>query len=147
MAQLVRRAATEVGTGDVARLTSLAQRWCQGEPTPRRTPQATVLVCFPAPPLQAGGQGFTLEFEIGDMPLVGFVSRNLSEVASRALLDEATRMAAAWCHEPWQSPGTSTHGELRTCAVDGGAILSVGRWPRDLEADLWQVSVTLLGVT
>ncbi len=41
----------------------------------------------------------------------------------------------------------SPHQEVHLCPLEGGTELAVARLPRDLAADLWQVSLTLLGAT
>ncbi len=139
--------ARELATGDSARVLRLADRWCASDPTPQGTDHGPVVVCFPEPPIQAGGHGFTLE--LGNGGMVGMVSSSLSGAESRQLAQEARREGHAWCVEPWHPVPTPDNAfqEFHTCAVEGGAVLTVGRLPRDLEADLWQVSVTLLGAT
>jgi hypothetical protein len=140
-------AARELATGDLDRVLGLAGRWCATEPNPQETPHGPVSVCYPEPPIQAGGHGFTLE--MGDGGMLGLVSTGLDGAESEALVQEARREGDAWCLDPWTpvSSPEDAYREFHTCSVEGGAILAVGRLPRDLEADLWQVSVTLLGAT
>ena len=143
---IVKLSARELSAGDPERVLRLADRWCASEPNVRDTEHGPVVVCFPEPPIQAGGHGFTLE--LGDGGMVGMVSASLSGAESHKLAREARREGDAWCVEPWQPASSPDDFQVfHTCAVEGGAVLTVGRLPRDLEADLWQVSVTLLGAT
>ena len=142
------QAVDSLGSGDPDMLARLAERWCAAKPEAQATEAGPVWVCFPEPPVQTGGHGFTLE--VGGRGMVGLVSSSLSGADSQRLLGAALEATRRLCTEPWQAvPNRDENAkeELHTCAVAGGPVLAVGRLPRDVQADLWQVSVTLLAAT
>lgn len=140
-------AARELASGDSERVAALSERWCASDPTPQDTAYGPVVVCFPEPPLVAGGQGFTLE--LGGSGMVGLVASSLSGPESRKLRETLQKQAPSWCTGPLRTVVSrqSPHDELLTCPMEDGATLTIARLTRDLEADLWQVSLSLLGGT
>ena len=140
-------AARELASGDVARVAALTDRWCSTDPTPQDTPHGPVVVCFPEPPIVAGGQSFTLE--MGGSGMVGLVASSLGGSESKKLAATIRNKASAWCSGSFKTVRSrqNAHEDLYTCALDAGTTLAVARLPRDLEADLWQVSLAVLGTT
>jgi hypothetical protein len=147
--------------GDDVALARLAEDLCEVEPEPRPSPHGEVRVCFPAPPVEVRGRAFTLE--LGAAGVIGLVSVDLDAKESQAMLADALRMTQRWCNGPRKastgggetlqpaSDGRPRRGdsakreEFHTCAVGGGPVLAVGRFPSRAEVDLWQVSVAVLG--
>jgi hypothetical protein len=129
---------------DIARL---ADRWCAQTPTPLSGPHGPVRVCVPEPPLSVDGHALTLE--LGAEGVIGLVASDLSDTQSRDLLRAALTHGRSWCEGPWNAVGVrgdDAHQELHTCVAPGGSTLAAGRFPTDLEADLWQVSVSIIGM-
>jgi len=141
-------AAVVADGGDVAAVEGLAKRWCAFEPARKESPYGNVRVCVPDPPITVGGGTFTIE--LGDMGVVGLAAMELSDRDSTELLRRALEAARRWCLGPLRpAPQREEHrqDEFHMCPVAEGPLLAIGRFPRDLDADLWQVSLTVLGPT
>ncbi len=136
-----------VGT-DAEAMARLAERWCEVEPVPRETEDGPVLVCIPDPPVQIDGHGFSLE--LGGAGVIGLVSRELSEAESARLAEEARRRTDRWCTQTWtdvsppSSPTSTDAVQLSLCPVEGSALLTVGRFVSNAEAQQWQLSVAVI---
>ena len=138
-----------VGGAGEEQVAQLAQRWCDVEPEAKQTPHGPVRVCFPDPPVSAGGEVFTLELSTGGV--IGLVASELSGPKSEALFREALDRGQQWCEGSWAELSNDAdqaehdaHGDLRTCTVEKGPMLVIGRFPTEPDADLWQVSVAVL---
>ena len=122
-------------------LAELAEKWCEVEPVPRRTPYGEVRVCYLYPPVRV--QGIALNLELSEEGIVGFVAPELDDDKSRQLVSEARANLAHLCEQPWTTVQDGL--DVQTCTVDGGSTLAVGRLQPRPEAERWQVSVTVLG--
>ncbi len=149
IAAMIQLASGELATGEPARVEALLQRWCAVEPSPQQTDAGTAYVCVPEPPLVVAGHAWSLELSPDRGGLVSLVSPSLSGAAAQDLAQTARAAVADLCATPMAPIRdlASPHQEVHTCPVRGGTQLAVARLPRDLPADLWQVSLTLLGAT
>jgi hypothetical protein len=150
VAEIVERAEQVMAISpDAGVIAQLAQEWCGIEPEVQATDHGDVRVCFPDPPVSAGGHTFTLE--LGSLGVIGLVASDLSNAESRALAQEARGMTGGRCTRPWKSTptlrGPESKEEFHTCSVAGGPILVVGRVPLPAGSDVWQVSIAVLGAS
>ena len=123
-------------------LTELATKWCEVEPIPRETPWGDVRVCYLYPPVRVKGVALTLE--LSESGVVGFVAPELDDKKSQEIASEARKTLGHLCEgSNWTM--TQAGVDLRTCTVDGGSTLAVGRLRPRPDADRWQVSVAVLG--
>lgn len=131
-----------LGGGDEA-MEILASRWCAVEPTPQPTDHGPVRVCRPEPALVAGGHGLILEMGTG----LGLTAQDLDEPESVALAAEMRAETRALCQADWRAPaGQAREGiQVHTCPLVSGATLALGRFLRDTDNGLWQVSIAVLG--
>jgi len=122
-------------------LAELAAKWCEVEPIPRQTQHGEVRVCYLYPPVRVDGVALTLE--LSELGVVGFVAPELDDIKSQRLVAEARRALGHLCEHSW---AIATAGlDIKTCTVDGGSTLAVGRLKPEPDADRWQVSVAVLG--
>lgn len=130
------------GGGDEA-MEVLSERWCAAEPSPQATDHGPVRVCRPEPPLETGGHGLVLEMGSG----LGLTAQDLGDVESRELRDRIREEARPLCRQDWRVPaGSPREGiQLQICPLPSGATLALGRFLRDADSGLWQVSITVLG--
>jgi hypothetical protein len=148
-------------------LARLAERWGAVEPVPQETTHGPVFVCHPHPPVSVDGHRMVLE--LGAPGVIGLVARDLTEVQSLTLTEQARKAAGRLCAEAWTpAPAvTARDGTLReefhTCATLDGPMLTVGRSRArrdpsgrvrdgddnrmERRGNVWQVSVAVLGTT
>jgi hypothetical protein len=127
-------------------IAQLADQWCAQEATPMQGRHGEVRVCVPAPPVSVAGHAFTLE--LGGTGVIGLVASELSGAQSTKLLQQALAQGSHWCAGSWTHVPVrdeNAHEEFHTCPTRGGPTLAAGRFPKDLRADLWQVSVSVIG--
>lgn len=146
--EMLERAASVLAVAsDTDTLARLAEIWCRVQPEPIATESGEVSVCFPDPPVFAGGHNFSLE--MGSAGVIGLVASDLTLEESRTLADAARRSTERWCVRPFEPVVRRDRDEeprdFHTCPVQGGPILTVGRLPSRNGPDLWQVSIALLG--
>lgn len=92
--------------------------------------------------------GHALELELGQPSTIGLFAKDLSDEASAKLLQQTLRQLTSVCQEPWSlspSRADNAHEEFHTCPTGSGAILVLGRFPSNLGAGTWQVSLAVLG--
>ncbi len=146
---LERAAGVLAVASDPETIARLAVIWCRVQPEPIATAHGEVRVCFPDPPVVAGGHNFSLE--MGSAGVIGLVASDLTLDESRTLADEARRSTERWCVRPFEPVVRREHDEaprdFHTCPVQGGPILTVGRLPSRNGPNLWQVSIALLGAS
>ena len=91
--------------------------------------------------------GHALTLELAERGVVSLVGLDIPGDDSESLATAARERLTASCTSSWQkAPGRAddAHRELHTCDAEGGPVLVVGRFPSDLSADLWQVSIAVL---
>ena len=94
------------------------------------------------PSLQLGGQSLALEAGGG---VVALTAKELAGLESADLLEFMRGRYAQWCREGgFTAIEGKRYEELYRCDLDAGPYIVVGRFPRDLEADRWQVSIAVL---
>jgi hypothetical protein len=116
-------------------------RHCAKPPIPRQTDHGEVRVCYLYPPVRVKGVALTLELSASG--IVGFVAPELDAAKSQEIATEARRTLGHLCEQPWGA--ATSELDLRTCTVDGGSTLAVGRLQPRPDTDRWQVSVAVLG--
>lgn len=146
--QLVDAAVSEAMLGiDPGVLARLATQWCRVEPEPLGDERAPHWICVPDPPLALEGHAFDLE--MGSEGVIGLVAHDLTEQQSLRLAKAALERTERWCtHEtttvkPTDPSPPPRAPALRTCVVEGNAVLSVGRYP-DEEGAHWTVAVSVI---
>jgi hypothetical protein len=121
-----------------------ATQWCAQEPTPRDDGRGESWVCHVEDPPRIGDREFTLEASTSGVLAVA--ARDLDGKQSRQVVDLALRRWRDWCEGArFSRVERFQDEEFHRCALPGGPLLLVGRFPQDLEADLWQVSLTVMG--
>jgi hypothetical protein len=99
-------------------------------------------------PLRGPGEsGVVWSLEIrGDA--VTLSALGLDGPQAQALWSSLRDRWARRCREPFAPiGGEEAHRELVRCSFGDGPVLVLGRFPRDLEADLWQVSLAVVSAT
>jgi hypothetical protein len=123
-----------------------ARALCSGEP---RDPAADSEL----PPKAPSAWSCVIEeLEIHDQPLTleashGVLSLSAAEIGdaeSAELFEFARRRFAGWCATPFTSFEGQGLQEFYRCSLPAGPFLVLARFPRDLKADLWQVSIAIL---
>lgn len=122
----------------------ITDRWCASPPTPQISEAGTVWVCAVNEPPRLRGHELTLEFDRHALfALTGF---GYSRSDGRELIQTSKRRWASWCRTrsfiELESVGAN---EFYRCALSEGPTLVLGRFARDLDADLWQVSLAIIG--
>ena len=148
--EILDAAVTEASVGtDEEVMARLARRLCAVEPEPNQANGESLRVCRPSPPVRIDGHTFTLE--LGGEGVIGLVATDLSNEESARLAEEARRRTDRWCTRPWNdvsppadpSPPSQPTAQLFSCAVEGSALLVVGRLMPEA-SELWQVSVAVI---
>ena len=128
-------------------LPTLAEKLCAD---PREAlaedPSPSALRCDPKASIAP--LGHSLELELGQPSTIGLFAKDLSDDASAKLLQQTLRQLTSACQEPWSlnpSRADNAHEEFHTCPTGSGAVLVLGRFPSNLGAGTWQVSLTVLG--
>lgn len=146
---ILERARPALASGRPERIEALVARWCGVEPTPQKTPDGPAYVCVPEPPLQVENRAFTFEVSPASGGLVAIVSPTITGDEAARIAASARALARRTCkRDPVAATSdTDPNSEIHRCALDDGTVLVVAKISRDLEADLWQVSLALLGAT
>ncbi|MEE9386830.1 MAG: hypothetical protein V3V08_25720 [Nannocystaceae bacterium] len=134
---------TYLGSGAGA-IDVAADRWCAETPTPHESDSGEVWVCALRQAPRLGGHELTLEFDrYGLFSLTGFgYSREEGRELIRASLTRWSQWCTARRFEELESIGADA---FHRCALSEGPFLVVGRFTRDLDDDLWQVSLAIIG--
>lgn len=129
------------GSGAVDTIT---ERWCASPPTPQSSEAGTVWVCAIERAPRLRGHELTLEFDRHALfSVTGF---GYSRAEGSELVRASLQRWADWCQtrsfDELESLGVE---EFHRCALSDGPTLVVGTFARDLDADLWQVSLAIIG--
>ncbi|TPV94522.1 MAG: hypothetical protein B7733_14885 [Myxococcales bacterium FL481] len=129
------------GSGAVDTITS---RWCASPPSPQPGHSGPVWACAITDPPRLRGHELTLEFDRHALfSVTGF---GYSSADGRELIRASTERWSAWCQTrsfvELENVGAE---EFHRCALSEGPTLIIGRFARDLDADLWQVSLAIIG--
>lgn len=90
--------------------------------------------------------GVPLSLEVrGDV--ITLSALGVSDVESEELVTRFRQRWRARCQADFVGLDADANHEFFRCPLAGGPILVVGRFPRDLEADLWQVSLAVMSAT
>ncbi len=145
---ILREAAEMLSRGLGGELTAqqLTER-CETEPSPQQTPHGRAWACFLLdPPLLRGHE---MSLEVGESGVAGLTGFDFTGKQSDDLLANARKQWSTWCvGSTFEEVETDNDKDVYRCALPGGSQLVVGRFlqdPADLSADLWQVSLTVMG--
>lgn len=123
-----------------------ARMLCSGEPrdpdaSPELPPPAANAWTCAIEQLEIHDQQLALEASDGVLSLSAI---DIGDAASAELFEFARRRFDGWCATPFTSfEGRHLH-EFYRCGLAEGPYLVVARFPRDLKADRWQVSIAIL---
>lgn len=87
--------------------------------------------------------GHTLQLEVGE-GVVSLTSDELTEQVSGKLVALALDTTRQSCEGGFQSVDGPVNQEFQRCTLHAGPLLYIGRFPRDLDADRWQVSLAVV---
>ncbi len=119
-----------------------ARELCGTEPLPSSEDEGAPWVCSLATTLEIEGRELLLEVGNG---VVSLSTEGLSEQQSSSVLELARETSLDACAEQRFVPvEAAVHQEFQRCTLSAGPLLYVGRFPRDLEADRWQVSIAVV---
>lgn len=125
-------------------LSHQARQWCAQEPTIQDSGREASWACHVEDPPRIGDREFTLEGNAGG--IFAIAGRDFDGSRSRQIVELALRRWREWCvGARFSRVERFQDEEFHRCALPGGPLLLVGRFPQDLEADLWQVSLTVMG--
>lgn len=128
--------------GDV--VSAQAREWCAEKPAVTQTDHGPSWVCHLEDAPKIHGQDFNLEGGAGGVLAVA--ARDFTGEQSERVVRQALGRWSSWCESARFDPIERYQDEeFHSCALPGGPLLVVGRFPQDLEADLWQVSLTVMG--
>ncbi len=121
-----------------------ARKWCAETPTIVDKGHGASWICHVREPPLIAEREFTLEGSArGVLAIAG---RDFDGSQSAQVVNLALRRWRAWCADSRFSPIERFQDEeFHSCALPGGPLLVIGRFPQDLEADLWQVSLSVMG--
>lgn len=145
---ILREAADMLSRGLGGKLTAqqLTER-CEAEPKPQQTPHGRAWACFLLDPPVLRGHEMSLE--VGEGGVAGLTGFDFTAKQSDAMLADARKQWSTWCvGSTFEAIDTENDKDVYRCALPGGSQLVVGRFlqdPADLSADLWQVSLTVMG--
>jgi hypothetical protein len=98
-------------------------------------------VCPLAQALELDGQVLLLEVGEG---VVSLTADSLTEQTSGKLVALALDTTRESCESGFASVDGPVNQEFQRCTLRAGPLLYVGRFPRDLDADRWQVSIAVV---
>jgi hypothetical protein len=87
--------------------------------------------------------GTVLMLEVGE-GVVSLTADALTDQVSGKLVERALATTRGSCSDNFQSVDGPVNQEFSTCTLRAGPLLYVGRFPRDLDADRWQVSIAVV---
>ena len=143
--ELLSALAVELGDGMGGGIVhARSQTHCREAPLEQEA-RASSWVCSLDPPLMLAGHEFVLEFS--PEGILSLASTQLDAVTSERLLQVALQRWEKRCEgDSFEAVDGETHHEFFRCALPEGPLLVVGRFDRDLAADLWQLSFALVAV-
>ncbi|NVB38492.1 hypothetical protein G6O69_11685 [Pseudenhygromyxa sp. WMMC2535] len=99
-------------------------------------------LCDPGEDLTINGNGLILEAGDG---VIALTSTEVDEAGSAEVVEFALQRFDDWCARNFFEPVEGKiHEELYRCSLPEGPFLVVSRFPRDLDADRWQVSIAVM---
>jgi hypothetical protein len=123
-----------------------AREWCAEKPAITDTDHGPSWACHLEDAPRINGHDFSLEGGSGGVLAVA--ARDFSGEQSQRLVRQALGRWKGWCASTRFDPIERFQDEeFHSCALPGGPLLVIGRFPQDLEADLWQVSLTVMGAS
>lgn len=87
--------------------------------------------------------GTALMLEVGE-GVVSLTADAVTDRVSGKLVELALTTTRGSCLDNFQSVDGPVNQEFSTCTLRAGPLLYVGRFPRDLDADRWQVSIAVV---
>jgi hypothetical protein len=87
--------------------------------------------------------GTALMLEVGE-GVVSLTADALTDQVSGKLVERALTTTRGSCSDNFQSVDGPVNQEFSSCTLRAGPLLYVGRFPRDLDADRWQVSIAVV---
>ena len=147
MEQMLQEAAGWLADGLGGQVVSeQAKQWCAGEPSVLDKGHGPSWACHVEDPPRIAGRDFTLES--GESGILAVAARDLDGDQSQELIRQAKSRWREWCvGSGFSAIERFAEEEFQSCALPGGPLLVIGRFPQDLEADLWQVSLTVMGAS
>gem|GEM_PF-2105758 len=98
--------------------------------------------CWPATPIPILERNFSLETGGGVLALS---TTHIAERESAEILAFALERFDSWCEGgSFERTDSRINHEVYRCALPEGPYLLVGRFPNDLEAELWQISIAVM---
>lgn len=143
--ELLAKLAKNLGDGMEAEIVHVrSQKLCAEKPLAEEQPVEN-WVCSVEPPLLIDDHEFILEF--GTEGVLALASSLLDEKSSSRLLQKALKRWSSRCESgEFEAVAGEIHHQFFRCALPEGPMLMLGRFDRDLEADLWQLSFALIAV-
>jgi hypothetical protein len=122
-----------------------ARELCGSPPTNREAAEGEdeqrAWVCPLARALELDGHALLLEVGEG---VVSLTADSLTEQTSGKLVALALETTSESCEGGFSSVDGPVNQEFQRCTLRAGPLLYVGRFPRDLDADRWQVSIAVV---
>jgi hypothetical protein len=124
-----------------------ARELCGSPPTLREVGSAgkdddlRAWVCPLAEALELDGHALLLEVGEG---VVSLTADSLTEEISGKIVALALDTTRESCEGGFQTVDGPVNQEFQRCILRAGPMLYVGRFPRDLDADRWQVSIAVV---
>jgi hypothetical protein len=126
-----------------------ARELCGSEPTapPERADEDEAeadrhaWVCPLAEALELDGNALVLEVGEG---VVSLTADALTDQVSGKIVALALDTTRPSCEDGFSSVDGPVNQEFQRCTLRAGPLLYVGRFPRDLDADRWQVSIAVV---
>ncbi len=143
LAATIDELAVLIGSGlEWALIDERARELCGSPPELRETLDGPpAWVCSPAAALEIDGNQLRLEVGEG---VVSLTAEGLTERVSGKLVALALDTIGEACQGDFHSVEGPVNQEFSMCALRSGPVLYVGRFPQDLDADRWQVSIAVV---
>lgn len=117
---------------------------CTETPSPLDGEDGRSWTCYLTRPPVLQGKEFVLE--VGDSGIAALSAFDVTGINSTRIMKAAQLRWSSWCLDgEFTSNDANQHEQIVSCALPGGPLLVVARFPQDLGRDLWQVSLTILG--
>lgn len=117
---------------------------CTETPSPLDGEDGRSWTCYLTEPPVLQGREFVLE--VGDSGIAALSAFEVPGIDSTRIMKAAQLRWSSWCLDgEFTNYDGNQHEELVGCALPGGPLLVVSRFPQDLGRDMWQVSLTILG--
>ncbi|MFV8751027.1 hypothetical protein ACNOYE_10820 [Nannocystaceae bacterium ST9] len=119
-----------------------ARELCGSPPELRDAPdEPPAWACPLADVLELDGNALVLEVGEG---VVSLTAESLTERVSEKLVALALDTAGDSCIDGFDAVEGPVNQEFSSCTLRSGPLLYVGRFPQDLDADRWQVSIAVV---